>query len=217
MTRSRNEGQKRWMEKRCTPVRALQSFSKAGSNCLKICRKDLDGSCLTFFACLTFCRKRTWCRFISARAEARRVLAQVRGVLHRSQRSQGRTCSSLAPIGRWSTFVDGRQQAPGGPRGRQRANDRAGAPSDRSSRAAATRGRRCPTPSQSAPLVFTLSKIVMCRLSHGRVVDRDRTQHCARESSQISCQHCRRTAAGSQGRQPPACNLPWPRRVVVPR
>jgi hypothetical protein len=26
--------EKRWMEKRCTPARALQSFSKAGSNCL---------------------------------------------------------------------------------------------------------------------------------------------------------------------------------------
>ena len=205
------------MEKHCTPVKAIQSFSKAGSNCLKICRKDLDGSCLTFFACLTFCRRERGAD--SSRPERKRVAfsRNVRGVLHGSQRSQGRTCSSLAPIGRWSTFVDGRQQAPGGPRGRQRANDRAGAPSDPSSRAAATRGRRCPTPSQRAPLVFTLSKIVMCRLSHGRVVDRDRTQHCARESSQISCQHCRRTAAGSQGRQPPACNLPWPRRVVVPR
>ena len=187
--------------KTCTPARALQSFSRAGANCLKRRRKYFDSACLTFFACLTFLGREGGAH--CSRPE-RKDVAFRRGVqdeLYRSQRSQGRTCSLLAPVGRRS--LARRQPATGGPRGRQRANDRV-ATSDRSSRVAGKQGRCGPTPSSRAPLVFRLSKIVMCRLSHGRVVDRDRTQHCARESSQISCKHCWQSAAGSQGRQPAA-------------
>ena len=50
--------------------------------------------------------QRTRCRFNLGRAGTRRALAQIRDVRHRSQRSQGPTCSSLAPIGSWSTFVE---------------------------------------------------------------------------------------------------------------
>ena len=47
---------------------------------------------------------RTRCRAISARGGTRRTSANVRGMLHRSQRSQGRTWSSLASIG-WPSVV----------------------------------------------------------------------------------------------------------------
>ena len=94
------------MEKRCTPVRALQSFSEAGSNCLKRCRKNFAGSCLTFFACPTFLRKERGADSSQPERERVALSRKVRGVRHRSQRSQGPTCSSLAPIGSWSTFVE---------------------------------------------------------------------------------------------------------------
>ena len=198
------------MEKRCTPVRALQSFSEAGSNRLKRCRKNFAGSCLTFL------RRERGADLSRQERDASRPRAKFGACVivrsaHRRPRVHRLLQWQLADV-RW-----GRQQAPGGPRGRQRANDRARALPDRSSRGPATRRRRGSTPSQSASLVFMLLKIVMFRLSHERVVDRDRTQHCARESSQISRKHCRQSAGGSQGRQPTACNLPGPRRVVVPR
>jgi hypothetical protein len=87
-------------------VRALQSFSEAGSNCLKRCRKNFAGSCLTFFACLTFLRKERGAGLSRPERERVALSCKVRGVRHRSQRSQGPTCSLLAPIGSWSTFVE---------------------------------------------------------------------------------------------------------------